>query len=333
MGATDRTQKFDYAGYFRRVRDLEGLVLSPDEVAWKETYTPPERSVEALLYLGCNVLITGHLAVEVVAVLKHLGVDFEAVGGPQFCCGIVHHTQGDVAPGKRLAAATVQKLESYGAKTLIMWCPSCDLHFDEVVLPTVAPDFAPEITHTTQFLADRVEELPFQYPVDARIAVHTHLGRPAQERDAAACLKLLGAVPGVEIVGTVASERLGYHCPTPATVEARRVFLEERERLLEEARSLGADTVVTMYHSCHREWCEKHTDELGIRNYISLVAESLGCGTEDRYRDLRRATSAPERLSRAEAQWKARDWPGERAAEMLGKYFPAVPEEYRTDNG
>jgi hypothetical protein len=66
----ERSRKFDYAGCFRRVRELEGLVLSPDKVAWQETYTPPERSVDALLYLGCNVLITGHLAVEVVSVLK-----------------------------------------------------------------------------------------------------------------------------------------------------------------------------------------------------------------------------------------------------------------------
>lgn len=103
--------------------------------------------------------------------------------------------------------------------------------------------------------------------------------------------------------------------------------------MLEDARAMGADPVVTMYHSCHREWCEKHTEELGIRNYILVVAESLGCGTEDRYRTLRRSTSPRDRLGLTEERWKAQGWQEERAGAVLAKYFPTVPEEYRTDNG
>lgn len=64
--------RFDYAGYFGRVRDVERFVLGRDEVAWTETYRPPEREVDVLLYLGCNVLLTAHLAREVVAVLRVL---------------------------------------------------------------------------------------------------------------------------------------------------------------------------------------------------------------------------------------------------------------------
>jgi hypothetical protein len=76
-----------------------------------------------------------------------------------------------------------------------------------------------------------------------------------------------------------------------------------------------------------------HSEELGVRNYISIVAESLGCGTEDRYRTLRQTTSSQDLLSHSERQWKARGWDEEQAQEMLGKYFPNVPAEYRTGNG
>lgn len=31
----------------------------------------------------------------VTAVFDRLGVDYLAVGGPTYCCGIVHHQQGD----------------------------------------------------------------------------------------------------------------------------------------------------------------------------------------------------------------------------------------------
>ena len=296
---------FDYRAYFGRIRDLERFVVAPHEVVWQERHRPPTRPVEVVLYLGCNVLITAHLAIEVVEVFRRIGVDFVAVAGPQFCCGIVHHGHGDVAAGKRQSAATIRKLASFHPSTIVMWCPSCHLHFDDVVLREVAPDFGPSITHATQFLADRVGRIPFRSPIDARVAVHTHEHRPQQRRDADACLRLLRAVPGVEIVGTVSSSRLGYHCPTRTSAGERAAFVEDRARLCQRARDLGADRLVTIYHSCQREWCDAEADGLRIENYISVVAESLGCKQRDRYQRLRRATSMKEALSVSREQWRA----------------------------
>lgn len=305
---------FDYARYYRRIKDLERLSAGAEEItAWTEKYERPQRSVDVLLYLGCNILITSHLAIEVVNVFKRLGIDFEAIGGPQFCCGVPHYYHGDVDPARRLSNATVEKMESYGASTLVMWCPSCDVQFEDVILPALEHAFPSRITHATQFLADRATELPFESPVNSRVAVHTHVGHRRQDRDARAALRLLDAVPGVEIVGTVSSDVLGYHCPTPPDAEARRVFEHERAALLEQARSLGADTVVTLYHSCHREWCEMSTDELQIRNYISLVAESLGCRAEDRFTRLRQLTTEDEIVEASTQQWTSHGWDAERA--------------------
>jgi len=324
---------FDYAAYFRRIRELERLSAGADEITWREKYEPPQRAVDVLLYLGCNVLITSHLAMEVVAVFKKLGIDFEAIGGPQFCCGIVHHSHNDQAAASRLSSATVSKMESYQAKTLVMWCPSCDMQFDEVVIPTVAQDFGPTITHATEFLADRADTLPFANAVPARVAVHTHVGHPRQERDAAAALSLLAAVPGVEVAGVISSERLGYHCPTPTDAEAARVFQEERARMLEQAAAMGADTVVTLYHSCHREWCELSTEELPIRNYISLVAEALGCGAEDRFTTLRQSNDPAAVAAASRAQWTSHGWDEQRARHVTETHFPIVAKNYDTTNG
>lgn len=333
MPESAKESAFDYAGYFRRIRELERLAVNADEITWREKYEPPQRAVDVLLYLGCNVLITSHLAVEVTAVLKKLGTDFEAIGGPQFCCGIVHHSEGDLGAAGRLSLSTVQKMESYGAKTLIMWCPSCDLHFDEVVLPTVGQGFTPTITHATQYLSERVADLPFEVPVHTRVAVHTHVGHDRQERDSQACLSLLSAVPGVEVVGTVSSSLLGYHCPTPANPDARKLFMTERARMVAEAQQMGADTIVTLYHSCHREWCDLQSPDLAIRNYISIVAESLGCGAEDRYVKLRQAKDAAGAVEGSREQWSSHGWDEERASKIADSYLPIIPEQYRTANG
>lgn len=325
MPGEEGEHRFDYASYFARIKSLERLSLKADEIAWREKYEAPARPVDVLLYLGCNILITSHLAMEVVAVLRKLDIDFEAIGGPQFCCGIVHHSHGDIDAAGRLSSATVRKMESYGAKTMVMWCPSCDLQFDEVVLPSLGRSFTPDITHATQFLAERVNEIPFQYPVRSRIAVHSHVGHGRQERDTQATLSLLRAVPGVDVMGTISSRDLGYHCPTPPSADARRAFLAERNRLLDEARALGADTVVTMYHSCQREWCDADSEQLRIRNYISIIAESLGCAAEDRYTKLRQSPDATAIAAASEPQWTSHGWSAEKATNAAASLLHDKP--------
>jgi len=67
--------RYDYAGHFRGIRDQERLVLSAQEITWQEKYERPTRPVDVLVYLGCHVMITGHLAIELTAVLDKLGVE------------------------------------------------------------------------------------------------------------------------------------------------------------------------------------------------------------------------------------------------------------------
>jgi heterodisulfide reductase subunit D len=210
--------------------------------------------------------------------------------------------------------------------------PGVELHFDEVVLPDPGAGFGPQTTHATQFLADRVDALPFRHPVPLRVALHTHTGHPRQERDAHAATTLLDAVPGVEVVGTLSSPRLQYHCPTPANAAARQAFDAERAELLSTARELGADAVATLYHSCHRDWCVPAPEALTIRNYISIVAESLGCAAEDRHAVLRRLPDADSTVAASRAQWATHGWSEDDARAAVSALRSRQANE-ATDNG
>lgn len=277
---------FDYPGYFGEIRRVESLVVGDESVTWIEKYRKPDHPVDVLLYLGCNVLQTAHLAYEVVGAFQAAGIDFAVVGGPQFCCGIVHHAQGDLDAARRLSGATVAKFRSYGARTIVMWCPSCNLHFEEVVRAQFDLDF--EIIHASAFLAARAASFPFAHRVNRRVVVHIHESHERQRADAVATVALLCAVPGIEVLGTIALPGDAYHCST-ALANDRERFVPQRAAALSAAKRMGADTLTTAYHSCQREWCEADTPELGVRNYISLVAESLGCLRPDRYKELRKA--------------------------------------------
>ena len=75
----------------RAVRLMAGMQLVPAEFV--RVLTPPRtREAPVVFYLGCNALRTPHLLFNAMYVLDALGVDYEVVGGPGVCCGIIHTT-------------------------------------------------------------------------------------------------------------------------------------------------------------------------------------------------------------------------------------------------
>ncbi|PZR86700.1 MAG: hypothetical protein DLM67_23455 [Candidatus Nephthysia bennettiae] len=312
--------KYDYAGYFNRIREIERLVVPAQEINWLEQYAKPEKSVDVVLYLGCNVLMTAHLAREVVRVFEALGVSFAAVGGPQFCCGIVHYGHGDRGASTRLTQATVAKFESFGAKEVVMWCPSCNKHFDDVILRELQPNFT--ITHATAYLAARADRLPFRHEVHRTVALHSHCGRQQQEADAAAGRTLLEAIPGLRVTGLVEDAELDYHC---SNVIIEKIGLERfhaiRHRLAEDAAAQGADSIATLYHSCHREWSDMREPALDLRSYISLVSESLGISEIDRYQQYRRSRDVDVTVGAGREAWHSHGLTEEQARALARKHF------------
>ena len=76
--------EFNYSAFFRRIQDLKQLQIKAEDVSWVEKHHPPDRTYETVLYLGCNILRTPHIAKQVIDVFTHLGIDFIPVGGVQF---------------------------------------------------------------------------------------------------------------------------------------------------------------------------------------------------------------------------------------------------------
>jgi Fe-S oxidoreductase len=326
--------KFDYAGYFGRIREIERLVVPASDISWIERFTEPARPVDVLLYLGCNVLMTAHLAQEVVRVFDAIGVNFAAVGGPQFCCGIVHYGHGDTGASSRLTAATVAKFEAFGATQVVMWCPSCNKHFDEVVLRELTPRFT--ITHATAFLAERAGQLPFRREVPRKVAVHDHVGRAQQVADSAAVHTLLAAIPGVTVTGSAREAELDYHCNN-VTIERIGVnrFRDIRRTLAESAAGQDADTLATIYHSCHREWSDLSHPGLEVRSYISLVADGLGLGVHDSYQDYKRCPDPETIVQTSRPAWRSHGLTEQDARSLVRKHFVKAryPDAGSVDSG
>ena len=69
----------------------------------------------------------------------------------------------------------------YGAKKVLMWCPSCNEHYDEVV--TKEQDVAFPYEHVTSFIARHLDRVPFVRRVERRVALHYHTGSAQSDLD------------------------------------------------------------------------------------------------------------------------------------------------------
>jgi len=231
---------------------------------------------DLLLYLGCNVLRTAHLAKTVIGVLKAMGFDFNTAGGPAHCCGIVHYNHDDRKSAHTVAANSMRHFARYGATKVLMWCPSCNEHYDEVVTKEQAVPFPYE--HVTAFIARHLDRITFARRIEKRVAMHYHTGYPQSDLDWENTRRILLAIPGVELIDIENPAALGRHCaPKWIGRIGRPQWQKAISGVFDAARDARVDILATLYHSCHREICQEEAHyPFEIVNYISLIGQAIG---------------------------------------------------------
>ena len=274
-----------------------------------------------MLYLGCNVLRTSHMIRTVTAIFDRLGLDYVAVGGPTYCCGIVHHRNGDTDASEGMNRRTVELFERYQPDEVVMWCPSCIYFYDEVKqrklpFPT---------RHAAEFLAAKLPEITFTHEVKARVALHRHVQNEARTREGLAGRALLASVPGLTVVDVDPIPSFGRLCTADVQAELGQdrwnaLALDEIDR----ARAGGADTLATIYHGCQRLLCHfERQRPIAIEHYLSVFARGLGIEFEDRYKTYR-LWEDPERvLAESTPCQQANHMDPARARALVTKMFPA----------
>jgi Fe-S oxidoreductase len=285
---------YDYGRYFGEITLTHDLMSRPEERRWQ--LTRPGRDAEhhaIVLYLGCNVLRTSHMVQTVTAIFDRLGLDYVAVGGPTYCCGIVHHQQGDTAAAAGMSRRTIELFERFSPEEVVMWCPSCIYFYDEV---RQAPLPFP-VRHATEFLVAELPRLEFIRPLDTAVALHAHVQSPARQREAMAGRRLLEAVPGLRFIETALDPRYGRICSPPIQAE---IGFERWDAMvrdeIERARAGGAAVLATIYHGCQRLICGFEAEgRITVEHYLSVFARALGIEHEDTYKKYR-LWGDPERV-------------------------------------
>lgn len=246
----------------------------PSETLKRITARGEGRACELVFYTGCNVLRTPHIVFNIMDILDTLGVKYDVMGGAANCCGIYQFNEGDTKTHERIAGRTYESFGQTGATQVLTWCPTCQKQFSETRHEAAPRDFG--IGHVTGFLADNIERMrPCFVDLPKRRAVlHEHdslAGVTGNVR------RLMAAIPNLEVVEIPQHRDWGYTC------QAGKVWpgkVAEIHRLVAEgAVSVGADLLVTTYHSCHRQLAgAEGRYPFKVMNFTDLVAEALGKG-------------------------------------------------------
>jgi Fe-S oxidoreductase len=270
-----------YAEHFGTIRTLGDLTRDPENRPWLTTVPKDAVPRKYVVWLGCNILRTAHLAESLDDILKHLETDFATLGGPSNCCGIVHQGRGDVAVAQNMLQQTMKKFDVFTPDQLLNWCPSCDGRLRTTSQADLT-DTARQRISVTRFLASQAGRMTFTVPQPVKIAIHSHDGFAEQTADGSDARELLSRIPGLTVVDMPLMEGLGRHC-SDASIKS---FGDDRypdamNQWAAEARRRGATHVVSIYHSCHRQlllaqrrWPEQ--DRMPVVNYLTLLSTALG---------------------------------------------------------
>jgi len=276
---------FDFAGYFKEVTTTADLLTPREGRPWQVAPPRDGQRHDVVLYLGCNVMRTSHMIQTATQIFDRLGLDYVAVGGPTYCCGIQHQNHGQPASAARYAHHTVELFERMAPREVLMWCPSCIHFYDEVL----KMDLPFPTRHPAEFLVEHLGKLRFTERVDAVVAMHDHHTHPVRRREGQAGRRLLEAVPGIRLVEFESDPRWGRTC-TPALVQQIGEAAWNAMALADIDRALaaGATHFAGIYHGCHRMHCGFEAERpITIEHYLTLLGRGLGIEVEDTYKKYR----------------------------------------------
>lgn len=256
----------------RAIRLMAAMQLAPADLA-RLLQPPGVRDVPVVFYVGCNAVRTPHLLFNTMYVLDAIEVDYEVLGGPAACCGIIHTKwEGEAAAGGRVTDGTLQRFGSYRPERVLSWCPSCQLHLGETLGGYRDTGFG--FDHVTGFLVENEARLARLYTAEVplRVLLHAHEGMADLGGNV---LRLLRQVPGLEVVGTAWES--GYTCGGSGADRAPGLKAERRAQTMARLAEPGIDALVSLYHGCHGQLAASaETGGKPVVNFTDILVRALG---------------------------------------------------------
>lgn len=274
-----RIRPLRYTEVFDNVR-LLGRLLAPEGLIWTTELPRMSAQLPFILHLSCMAHYTPHVPYLAQRILARLGIDCPILGGPENCCGTLHHHFGDEYLAKQTARIGIAGFRRAKPTTVLSICPDCDEQFGRH-MPKNRPFHHANVSEL--FVAHLEQLAGMMHPVNRRVVLHVHDKNEARLRDARNIEAILRAIPGLTLLPATRNVGHNTHCqilePMPVA---------DQQAMFAEAVAANADTIVVPYHSCYRQHLKKELEyPVKVEHYLSLLGQALGIEVQQRYKELR----------------------------------------------
>jgi Fe-S oxidoreductase len=321
-------RKDEAARRFRTMSHAVRLLASmqmPSEALTRILAPVERRTADVLFYTGCNVLKTSHIVFNVMDIMDALGIAADVVGGPSHCCGVYQFNAGDAETYDKVGGRTFRRFQESGASRVLTWCPTCTKNFDEIEVDRAAPSF--DLDHVSVFLAEHLPEMKARFAdmPPQRAVLHEHQGIGGT---LGAIRDMLRAVPNLTLVDLPQDSSFSYSCGgTAARYREREAAVHHA--VAEGAKQVGADLLVTMYHSCHRALAGAEAQyPFRVVNFTDVLAEALGRGRRTDFYKLYKTGGEMQ-----EAVQAARDYLQSNGVKVSPETIAALSDEMFAETG
>jgi Fe-S oxidoreductase len=269
------------SGGFKKTIDIiHQLQMKPSEARWLTRIpdNPPD-PVNVVLFLGCNGLIRPDLALSLIAILEMIGINYVALGGTDFCCGMPAQIVGEVEQSEKHMRNLIESLTALKPQTVLYACAEC-LYVTTRIAPNIM-SIPFKQDSVIKFIADHMDRLRFKHPQPLKVTFHDSCGHGRLWGDYESPRKILKAIPGVELIEMKHVKQDAPCCGGTGEMFFPGKGEDLKKMRMEEAKETGAKELVTICVGCELSYLKwKGNKPFKITNIISLLAKSLGVERE-----------------------------------------------------
>jgi Fe-S oxidoreductase len=258
--------------------------LEQDRLSWVDDSVEISKKGDTIYFVGCAPYFdtvfsetearTIDSAKGAIRLLNAAGVKPGLLPNER-CCGHDLLWHGDNENFRMLAEQNVAMLRESGAKRVIFGCPEGYATF-KVDYPPIVGDLGFEVVHLSELVRDAIDagELKFNSGGEMTVTFQDpcRLGRHMGIYDAPR--QILSAMPGVTLVEMPKSRERGICCGVSGWTNCTSFSKAMQARRLREARSTGADTLVTACPKCEIHLKCALNDEV-LRDEVRLEVKDL----------------------------------------------------------
>jgi len=286
-----------HAPVIESLRNEDNMMMKPkaDRGKWAKGLKVKDltkEKAEVVFHAGCHLSFDEQqwpIARTALSIIQNAGIDVGIMGQAESCCGGKAYEMGYQGEFTKFAESNMEAWKNAGVKTIITSCSDGYYAFKRLY-PEAGSTF--EVLHMVEFIDRLIKEgqIKFTKSVPMTVTYHDpcHLGRrdhvyvPGEPimgiydapRD------IIRSIPGIELVEMFRIKEYAWCCGAGGGAkEAYPDFNDftARERL-EEAKSTGAEALVTACPWCERNFidaADATNTKLNVLDIVELVAQAI----------------------------------------------------------